>query len=129
MYCSLVVIRMIMMDGASSMTREVRLPSLLCHLSAQTICLFLMPLCLMKSQSSSILMAPYGTLWHLMAILVAPYGTLCSERYLNFTKQYSSLRFIIFIIFCIALPQILGTKQLFSVQMYFDARDGVVGRS
>jgi hypothetical protein len=64
-------------------------------------------------------------LWHLMA----PYGTLCSERYMNFTKQYCSLRFIIFVIFCITIPQILVTKQMFSVQIYSDVRDGFVGRS
>jgi len=41
-YCSLIVIKMIMMDGVSSMTREDRRPSLLCRLSAQSNCLFLM---------------------------------------------------------------------------------------
>jgi len=86
------------------MTREDRLPSFLCHLSAQSSCLFLMLLCLMKSQSSSVLMAPYGT--------------LCSEKYLNFTKQFSSQRFIIFVIFCIAISQILDQTVVFRSNVF-----------
>ena len=49
---------------------------------------------------------------------MAPYGTLCSEKYLNFTKQFSSQRFIIFVIFCIAISQILDQTVVFRSNVF-----------
>ena len=77
------------------------------------------------------LMAHYVTLWHILL----PCGTLCyliapyaPKKYLNFTKMYSSLRFIIFGIF-VLLFQNSWDQTCFALKMYFSVRDGDVGRS
>jgi len=42
--------------------------------------------------------------------LMAPYGNLCSEKYLNFTEQYSSPRFVIFVLL---FHEFLGPNRCF----------------